>query len=474
MAAGASRKTVRQGTARGAEGPPGRRSGGEVEREQPLAIARRPLDRRLGVAQDLEPEVARRRRDRLERRAALRVVPDDAALPDLALADLELRLHEKERVPAGPQDGLHGGEDEPERDEGEVPGDEVHPLAERRGVEEARVLPLAHDDARVAAELRVELPVPDVHREHPRRAALEEEVREAAGGGPEVGADLPARIDREGIERLLELEGPAGDVARRRRVRLQPDRQRRVDERAGLVHPRLADHHRAGHDERLRLRAGLGEPALDQQQVDSSFPGHAAPRAARAFASSRQARAIPSASIPSSARCFAWSPWVTNWSGSPSRRTRSPSATTPRRSSASRTAEPNPPSRQPSSTVRIRPERSPSATTRSSSSGFTNRASTTETARPVPASASAAATAGRTVEPTATTQTSGWPGTARTIRPLPISSTFGVGSSGTPRPAPRGNRNAAAPSCASAVWSMWRSSFSSDGAITTRFGTQRR
>src|SRR6266508_4198901 len=119
MAKGASRKTVRQGTARGAGGPPGSRSGGEAEREQPLAVARRPLDRRLGVAEHLEAEVARR-------------------LPDRPLADLELRLHEQDRVAARAQDRLHGGEDEPERDEGEVPGDEVHLLAERSGVEEAR------------------------------------------------------------------------------------------------------------------------------------------------------------------------------------------------------------------------------------------------------------------------------------------------------------------------------------------------
>ena len=47
-------------------------------------------------------------------------------------------------------------------------------------------------------------------------------------------------------------------------------------------------------------------------------------------------------------------------------------------------------------------------------------------------------------------------------------------SSGTPSAVPRGKRTAIGPSYAIAVATMWRSSFSSFGAITTMFGMARR
>ena len=45
--------------------------------------------------------------------------------PTSPLPDLELRLHEQHRLAARAQDRLHGREDEPERDEGQVADDEV-------------------------------------------------------------------------------------------------------------------------------------------------------------------------------------------------------------------------------------------------------------------------------------------------------------------------------------------------------------
>ena len=43
-------------------------------------------------------------------------------------------------------------------------------------VERARVRPLEHRHARVVADPRMELPVPDVERDHARGAALEQDV----------------------------------------------------------------------------------------------------------------------------------------------------------------------------------------------------------------------------------------------------------------------------------------------------------
>jgi hypothetical protein len=118
-----------------------------------------------------------------------------------------------------------------------------------------RVLALPDDDPRIAAQLRVELPVPDVDRVHARGTALQQEIREAPGRRAEIGAALPGGIDGEDVERLLELERAARDVALRRRAVLEPDRGVGIDERAGLVDARLAHHDGARHHERLRLRA---------------------------------------------------------------------------------------------------------------------------------------------------------------------------------------------------------------------------
>ena len=82
-----------------------------------------------------------------------RRVANYSSLADAPSTCLELRLHQQRRLPAGPEQRLHRGEHEPERDEGEVPGHEVHALAERLGPEQPRVLALPDDDARVPRSL---------------------------------------------------------------------------------------------------------------------------------------------------------------------------------------------------------------------------------------------------------------------------------------------------------------------------------
>ena len=107
----------------------------------------------------------------------------------------------------------------------------------------------------------MELAVAHVDRHDPRRAPLEQAVGEAAGRRAEVEAVEAGHVEAHGVERVGELLPAAGDEARRRL-----DRQLRVlvDLRAGL---RVAGHE-PGEDERLRLRAALGEPALDEQDVE--------------------------------------------------------------------------------------------------------------------------------------------------------------------------------------------------------------
>ena len=75
---------------------------------------------------------------------------------------------------------------------------------------------LEHDDAGVVPQPRVELPVADVERDHARRAALEQDVGEAAGRRADVEAVEARGVDAEHVERVRELLAAARDVGRRR------------------------------------------------------------------------------------------------------------------------------------------------------------------------------------------------------------------------------------------------------------------
>ena len=72
-------------------------------------------------------------------------------------------------------------------------------------VERPGVRALEHRDARVVAELRVQLPVADVHRDHAGNAVLEQAVREAAGGRTDVDRIATVELDLELLERVGEL-----------------------------------------------------------------------------------------------------------------------------------------------------------------------------------------------------------------------------------------------------------------------------
>ena len=102
----------------------------------------------------------------------------------------------------------------------------------------------------------------DVERDHARGAALKEHIGEAAGGSAHVEAVEPGRVDAERVERVRQLLATAGDVRRRLDDR---ELRRLVHLLAGLL---MAGHQPREH-ERLRPRAALREPALDEQHVEA-------------------------------------------------------------------------------------------------------------------------------------------------------------------------------------------------------------
>jgi hypothetical protein len=156
----------------------------------------------------------------------------------------------------------HGRQHLAQRDEGDVAGHELG--REWQLGEMSCVHAVHHDHARISAHALVELRPADVERDHLDRASLEEDVGEAARRGADVQAAPSVGVDAEDVEGMVELLAAPGDEP----LRLgQLQRSRLVDLLPGFGEAG----HPPGHHERLRLRARLGQAALDEQHVEALF-----------------------------------------------------------------------------------------------------------------------------------------------------------------------------------------------------------
>ena len=109
----------------------------------------------------------------------------------------------------------------------------------------------------------------DVDGVDPGGAALQQHVGEAAGRGADVERHHARGIDAEMVEAVGELEPASGDVGRACAAHLE--RQVGGDALPGLVQPPLAGEDLPGQDQRLRLGAALGQPALDEQLIEAEL-----------------------------------------------------------------------------------------------------------------------------------------------------------------------------------------------------------
>ena len=71
----------------------------------------------------VETDLARKRDDGFDGRGALHFIAHDSALSDVRLADFELRLDQRDELAAKKR--RHRGQDQLQRDEGDVDGDEL-------------------------------------------------------------------------------------------------------------------------------------------------------------------------------------------------------------------------------------------------------------------------------------------------------------------------------------------------------------
>ena len=121
---------------------------------------------------------------------------------------------------------------------------------------------------RPRAQAFMQLPAPDIDCIDTLGAALQQHLREAAGGGADIEADAALRIEAEMIERRGELHAAARHIRmRRRRAQFRIDR----DFFRGLAHRRRVGGDQPGRDRGLRLGAALEQAALDQQAIDAIF-----------------------------------------------------------------------------------------------------------------------------------------------------------------------------------------------------------
>jgi aminoglycoside 6'-N-acetyltransferase len=210
---------------------------------------------------DRRPTPVERGIDDLAKDTAVdRGVADDTAPADLLPARLELRLHEHDGIPPGLEQPQHRRQGDPDADEGDVRDEQVGP--ERQLGELTRIRPLQHGDARVAAKLRMQLPVAHIDGDHARNAVLEQVVREAAGRGADVDRVASVQLELELLERVRELLASARNEPRR-------PLNVEVDVLGDLVPGLVVARDETREDERLRLRAALGKPAFDEHHVEA-------------------------------------------------------------------------------------------------------------------------------------------------------------------------------------------------------------
>ncbi len=213
-------------------------------------------------AEALRDESLRHRDDGLR---SGRGIADDPARADRVAPGLELRLHERDDVPAVAQVRKRRREREAQRDERDIGDDEVDALRELEAL--PHVHALARDHPWVLAQRPVELAAADVHRMDAQRAALQERVGEAAGRGADIERDASANVDAQIVERARELGAAARYVAR---ASLDADGDVVGDERRRTVRRLTFDAHGAGHDERLRALAARSERARHQELVEAA------------------------------------------------------------------------------------------------------------------------------------------------------------------------------------------------------------
>ena len=157
-----------------------------------------------------------------------------------------------------------------------------------------------HRDARIAADLPVQLRVPDVQGNDMARPALEEHIGEAAGGGANVEGHCAGGVDTERVERLHQLQSTATDPGMVGTD--HADLGVHVHHGPRLLRAVPTDVDLPGENQGASLLAGLDQPLVHQQGVEAHPGGHVRRSTIQRAMPARCESRRPAAASASSAR----------------------------------------------------------------------------------------------------------------------------------------------------------------------------
>ena len=138
-----------------------------------------------------------------------------------------------------------------------------------------------------------------VHRDHAGGAALEQAVGEAPGGRANIERSGAGYIERQSVERSVELVSSPGHEPGK-----LADRHTGIfgQQLSGLVDALFTQVHVTGHQQRPSLRARRRKTEVEQKRISASLhastPGLAAVRPLEMFAVSRLDRATSDFACP--------------------------------------------------------------------------------------------------------------------------------------------------------------------------------
>ena len=202
-------------------------------------------------------------------------VAHDAFFPHALAARFKLRLYQRDNPPRRAQNSAQGGKDEPNGNEGYVHHAQGRRFGEVRRRQVARVGALHDGDARVVAQLPVQLAVAYVDGVHPPRARAQQHVGKAAGGRTHVHGHCVPDVKLKDLHGLLQLQPAAADIGERRAAHRQLVRGRNLLGR--LARPLPAHEDAAGENQGLRFFPALRKPARDQRRIQPFLIVHAMP-----------------------------------------------------------------------------------------------------------------------------------------------------------------------------------------------------
>src|SRR5271163_2148354 len=195
-----------------------------------------------------------RRAHAINRQLVRRRVAHDAALADMFPARFELRLYQDDRLDPAlatvPHRGKHRRQHQGSGNKRYIHGYEADPGTQFARLEVTRIGAFAQAHARISAQSLGNLPVPGIHRHNAGGTMLQHAIGETTGRGTNISTVPGVEIDVPTIERGLQLEPAAADVALL--FSQYPQQRSVVDGGPRLLYFLLVDKHAAGEDQRLR------------------------------------------------------------------------------------------------------------------------------------------------------------------------------------------------------------------------------